>query len=87
MTPLLASHLVFDSDQETLFEIEELPCEGVWTSVRIYKSQMQQKVSFEVWLVEWDANMNKEKLTFTKTFENFEEAKIFGLTKLKHISP
>ena len=83
MSPFLASHLVFDSDQETLFEVDELPHDGVWTSVRIYKSHINEAASYEVWLVEWDANLNKEKLTFTNTFENFEDAKVFGSNKLK----
>jgi hypothetical protein len=87
MSPFLASHLVFDSDQEALFEASELSPESIWRSVRIYKSHMQHVASYEVWLVEWDAIMNKEKLTFTKTFENFEDAKMFGLNQLKDFSP
>lgn len=82
MSALLASHLVFDTDQETLFEVDELVRGKSWVSARVYKSLQESSPLYEVWLFEWDPQTNEEKSNFIQVFKDLEAAKSFATTQL-----
>lgn len=75
MAPFLASHLLFDTDQDALFEVDDLVKDKVWKSARVYKSVKGKSIEYEVWLYEWDPQSNEEKSTLLQTFQDLEEAK------------
>ena len=82
MSALLASHLVFDTDQEALFEVDELARGKNWPSARVYKSLEEGSSTYEVWIFEWDPQTNEEKANFIQFFKDLEAAKSFATSQL-----
>jgi len=82
MSALLTSHLVFDSDQDALFEVDELFRGKNWFSARVYKSSQEDLPLYEVWFFEWDPEINEEKATFIQSFKGLEGAKSFASSQL-----
>jgi hypothetical protein len=82
MSALLASNLVFDTDQEALFELDELARGKNWASARVYKSSDECSPLYEVWLFEWDPQTNEEKANFIQVFKDIEAAKSFASSQL-----
>jgi hypothetical protein len=80
----LASNLLYDTDQETLFEVDEIRHNAIWTSARVYQSAGEGASAFEVWFFEWYPDLNEEKPHFIQTFQTLEEAKSFALQLLKN---
>lgn len=78
----LASNLLFDTDQMTLFEVDEIRHNTAWTSARVYQSIQEGKSVFEVWFFEWYPESNEEKPHFIQVFQTLEEAKDFALQLL-----
>lgn len=79
----LVSNLLFDTDQETLFQVEEIPSDTVWMSARVYQLVQEKPLPFEVWLFEWCPQSNEETARFIQSFQTLEEAKIFALQLVK----
>ncbi len=84
MSLKLASNLLYDTDQETLFEVDEIHHNAIWTSARVYQSVQEGSPAFEVWFFEWYPESNEEKPHFVQSFQTLEEAKIFALQILKN---
>jgi hypothetical protein len=83
MTAAIASQLLYDTDQDTLFEVDELPQGKAWVSARVYKVNMEKTISYEVWIYEWDPISNKETPSFLQCFPTLEDAKSFAGQQLK----
>ncbi|MBX9805017.1 MAG: hypothetical protein K2Y18_04590 [Alphaproteobacteria bacterium] len=75
----LASNLLFDSDQENLFEVADIPNNTLWVSARVYKSIRGGSAGYEVWLYEWDPVLNKEKSRLVQSFDDPESAKALAI--------
>jgi hypothetical protein len=88
MPILLASNLLFDTDQDNLFGVDEIPCGSLWISARVYKSVKKGSVKYEVWFCEWDPEINEEKPRFAEEFPVLEDAKAYAiqLSKSKNLS-
>lgn len=86
MLPLLASTLVFDTDQDQLFCVDDLPYNTPWVSARVYKTGTTEK-HYEVWLYEWDPISNTENPNFSKAFEGVEEAKKWAIQLVNEKMP
>ena len=84
---MLATDLIYDTDQEHLFSVDELPYNAVWISARVYKTLEEGKLLYEVWLYEWDPRSNIEKPTFNKAFESSEEAKEWATEVVREKMP
>ncbi|MBM3468727.1 MAG: hypothetical protein FJX71_04785 [Alphaproteobacteria bacterium] len=76
--PHIASELLFDTDQERLYETTEIASDTVWISARVYKSSREKLMSYEVWVFEWFPVSNEEKYKYIQSFKNFEDAKNFA---------
>ncbi len=83
MSPLLASTLLFDTDNDNLFEVDEIAC-GVWVSARVYKSIKANSIDYEVWFYEWFPGTDEEKVHFIQSFQDLEEAKKFAIQLSKN---
>lgn len=83
MSPQLASNLLFDTDQENLFSVDEIRYDTTWFSARVYQSVQEGLSAFEVWFFEWTPSSNEEKATFIQAFPALEEAKLFALQFIK----
>jgi|GEM_PF-2260076 len=79
----LASNLLFDTDRETLFEVEEIRHNATWVSARVYQVVQEKSLPFEVWRFEWCLKSNEETSRFVQAFQDLEEAKIFALQLVK----
>lgn len=75
----LASNLLFDTDQVTLFEVDEIGHNTIWTSARVYQSIHEGISVFEVWFFEWYPELNEERPYFVRDFQALEDAKAFAL--------
>lgn len=79
MSLLLVSNLLFDSDQEKLFDVDELRHDSVWISARVYKSIKEGSLDYEVWSYEWNPSSNEEKPRFVQAFQTLEDAKSLAI--------
>jgi hypothetical protein len=83
MTTALATQLVYDTDQDTLYEVDELPHDKTWVSACVYKVTLEKTTEYEVWLYIWDPASNIETPSFLQSFQTLEEAKEFACQQLK----
>lgn len=83
MTTALATQLLYDTDQDALFEVDELPHDKPWISVCVYKVTLDKTTDYEVWLYVWDPVSNKETPSYLQSFQSLEEAKAFSCQQLK----
>lgn len=86
MSLYLTSNLLFDTDQETLFERGEIHYDTIWVSARVYQSLQEKSLAFEVWLFKWRPDSNEETSRCVQAFPTLEEAKIFALRLVKSIT-
>lgn len=79
--------LVYDTDQDALFEIDEMLHDQVWISARVYhkvpQSSQEGTSLYEVFIFEWDPKTNQETSRFGKRFPNLEEAKLWAIEETK----
>ncbi len=83
MSPQLASNLLFDTDEENLFDVDEICHEAAWISARVYQTIQEGAICYEVWFYEWHPKTNEEKDYFMQDFQSLEEAKLFALELTK----
>ena len=83
MATAIATQLLYDTDQDALFEVDELSQGKSWVSARVYRVSMEKSISYEVWLYEWDPDSNHETPSFLNSFPTLEDAKIYACQQLQ----